>query len=159
MPGRIAVALEMEPVDLGADPSDRAVAAQRQPVRDLGMLEVRVLLGVQMLQALEQERLHPVRVARVEARRHLQKLLQRAPILDRLDAQRCRQDLNSASSCHQAHKALGQRVEQCLGVFQIGGIETLGEPAVDRREQVVGLGALALLGPQPGEARGGAQLP
>ena len=92
MPGRIAVALEMEPIDLGADPSDRAVAAQRQPVRDLGMLEVGVLLGVQMLQALEQERLHPVRVARVQPRRHLQKLLQRAPVLDRLDAQGCHQD-------------------------------------------------------------------
>src|SRR5216684_4133761 len=25
-------------------------------------------------------------------------------------------------------------VEQCLGVFQVGGVETLGEPAVDLRE-------------------------
>ena len=55
--------------------------------------------------------------------------------------------------------AVGSRqpVEQPLGYFQVRGVETLGEPAVDGREQLVGVGAAALLAPQPGEARGGAQ--
>jgi hypothetical protein len=38
-------------------------------------------------------------------------------------------------------------VEQRLSVLQISGVEALGEPAVDRREQVKGLGAPALLRP------------
>ena len=38
-----------------------------------------------------------------------------------------------------------QLLEQRLGVFQIRRLEALGEPAIDGREQVVGLPALALL--------------
>jgi hypothetical protein len=53
---------------------------------------------------------------------------------------------------------LGQLVEQPFGIFQIGGIEALREPAVDRREQLTGLSAPALVAPQPGEASHGAQL-
>jgi hypothetical protein len=34
-----------------------------------------------------------------------------------------------------------QLLEQRLGVLQVGGIETLGEPAVDRRQEIVRLGA------------------
>jgi hypothetical protein len=49
-----------------------------------------------------------------------------------------------------------QFVEQRLGVFQIGGVETLGEPAIDPRQEVAGFGAPALLAPQPGDAHGGA---
>ena len=56
-----------------------------------------------------------------------------------------------------ASKRLRQLVEQRLGVFQIGGVEAFGEPAVDRREQLACLATPALLAPQPGEARGGAQ--
>ena len=52
---------------------------------------------------------------------------------------------------------LHQLGEQRPGVFQIGRIEALGEPAVEGREQVARLVSPALLGPQPGEARGGAQ--
>jgi hypothetical protein len=52
-----------------------------------------------------------------------------------------------------------QLVEQRLGVLQIGGIEALGEPAVNRGEQVVGLLPLASLGPEPGEAGRGAEFP
>src|SRR5262249_22631094 len=51
-----------------------------------------------------------------------------------------------------------QLTEQCLGFLEVGGIKTLGDPAVDRSEQVVGLGALALLLPQAAEAHGRAQL-
>src|ERR1700731_1158037 len=46
-----------------------------------------------------------------------------------------------------------QFVEQRLCVFQIGGVEAFGEPAVDRGEEVAGFGAAALLAPQPGAAR------
>ena len=52
-----------------------------------------------------------------------------------------------------------QLVEQRLGILQIGGVEALGEPAVDRRQQLARLGGLALVAPQPGEAGGGAQFP
>jgi hypothetical protein len=38
-------------------------------------------------------------------------------------------------------------VEQRLGVLQVGGLEAFGEPAVDRREQVAGLGAPTLSSP------------
>src|SRR6516162_1350142 len=50
-------------------------------------------------------------------------------------------------------------VEQCLCRFEIGDVEALCEPAVDCGEQVAGLGPAALVAPQPGKARGGAQLP
>src|SRR5262244_2964348 len=56
--------------------------------------------------------------------------------------------------------ALGsQRLEQCLCLLQVGGVKPLGEPAVDRREQLTGFSALALTLPQAGQAHGGAQLP
>ena len=51
-----------------------------------------------------------------------------------------------------------QLIEQRLGVLEVGGVEAFGEPAVDRREQVAGLGALALIAPQASEAGRGAQL-
>ena len=50
-----------------------------------------------------------------------------------------------------------QLVEQRLCLFQIGGVEALGEPAVDRSEQIARFGSPALFAPQPGEARRGAQ--
>jgi len=49
--------------------------------------------------------------------------------------------------------------EERLCVFQVGGVEALGEPGVDRGEEVVRLGVPALVAPQPGEARGGTQFP
>src|SRR6266850_5387878 len=53
----------------------------------------------------------------------------------------------------------GERLQQGLRLLQVGSIEPLGEPAIDRRQQVACLGALALLLPQASEAHGGAQLP
>ena len=41
------------------------------------------------------------------------------------------------------YRKLTEFVEQCFGVFQVGGIEALYEPAVDRGQQIAGLGALA----------------
>ena len=52
-----------------------------------------------------------------------------------------------------------QFVEQRLCLFEIGRVEAFGEPAVDRREEIAGFGAPALVAPEPGEARGGAQFP
>jgi hypothetical protein len=48
-------------------------------------------------------------------------------------------------------------VEQPLGVLQVGGVEALGEPAVDRREEIVGPSALALIAPEATKAGRGTQ--
>ena len=48
--------------------------------------------------------------------------------------------------------------EQSGRLFQIGGIEALGEPSVNWREQIARLGPPALFAPQPGETRRGTQL-
>jgi hypothetical protein len=52
-----------------------------------------------------------------------------------------------------------QLVQQGLGVLQVGRVEALGEPAVDRCEEVVRLGVPTLIAPQPSKASGRAQLP
>ena len=50
-------------------------------------------------------------------------------------------------------------VEQRFCVSQVERVEALGEPAVDGREGIAGLGAPALVAAKPGEARSGAQFP
>jgi hypothetical protein len=50
-------------------------------------------------------------------------------------------------------------VKQGLRLFEIGDVETFGEPAAGRREEVAGFGLAALVSAKPGEAHGGAQLP
>src|SRR5437764_13632131 len=47
-----------------------------------------------------------------------------------------------------------QFVEQRLGLFQIGGVEALGEPAVEGREQLARFGPPTLLAPSPPQASG-----
>src|SRR2546425_6058641 len=54
-----------------------------------------------------------------------------------------------------SHQCLQQR----LGLLQVGRVKALGEPAIDRPQEVTGLIPLALLLPQPCQARGRAQLP
>ena len=49
---------------------------------------------------------------------------------------------------------LTQLIEQRLCLLQIGSIESLGEPAVDRGEKVAGLGSPAVALPEAGERRG-----
>jgi hypothetical protein len=49
-------------------------------------------------------------------------------------------------------------VEQRLGLSQIRHGEPLSEPAINRCEEGMCLGALTLVTPEPGEAGGGAQL-
>jgi hypothetical protein len=51
-----------------------------------------------------------------------------------------------------------QLVEQRLRLSQIGGIEALGEPAMDGGQQIARLGPPAPFAPKPGEARRSAQL-
>jgi len=76
------------------------------------------------------------------------------------DTLRCIFSPHSTLSRHPVRTARSlQIVEQRLCLFEIGGGEALGEPAVDRREQVAGGGAATLVMPQLGKARGGAQLP
>jgi hypothetical protein len=61
------------------------------------------------------------------------------------------------AGCSQIRTWSAESVEQLVRILQVGGIEALGEPALDRREQVVCLGPPTLLGPQPGEAHRRAQ--
>ena len=49
-----------------------------------------------------------------------------------------------------------QLVEQRLGFFQVGGVEALGKPVVDRREEVAGVGKAALVAVEPGQVCGSA---
>jgi hypothetical protein len=50
-------------------------------------------------------------------------------------------------------------VQQRLRRFQVRRIEALVEPAMHRREELARFGVPPLVTPEPGEARGGAQLP
>ena len=52
-----------------------------------------------------------------------------------------------------------QRVEQRLRLLQIARVEPLSEPAIDRTEQFAGLLHLALVAPEPRNARSRAELP
>src|SRR5712671_1995902 len=52
----------------------------------------------------------------------------------------------------------GELGQESLGLFQIGGIEALGEPAVDGREQISCRGPPDLFAPEPRGGRRGAQL-
>jgi len=59
----------------------------------------------------------------------------------------------------QQSRFIGLLIEHRLRIFQVGGVEALGEPAVDRGEQIARFHPSALLAPQPAEARRRAQLP
>ena len=50
-------------------------------------------------------------------------------------------------------------IEKSFCRFEIGGVETLGEPAVDRPQERRGISGTALIAQQPGKARRGAQFP
>ena len=55
-----------------------------------------------------------------------------------------------------AHAPLLEGLEEGCGVQEVGGVKALGEPAVDRGQEVMRLGALPLLLPEPRQARGNA---
>jgi hypothetical protein len=50
-------------------------------------------------------------------------------------------------------------IKKGFGVLQVGGVKSLGEPLVDRRQQVIGVLTLVLLPPQMDQACGGAEFP
>src|SRR6266511_2574260 len=52
-----------------------------------------------------------------------------------------------------------QVLQQRLGLLEVGGVKPLGEPTVDRCEQLPRFGTLALLLPQATQAHGSPQLP
>src|SRR5712692_7130040 len=68
---------------------------------------------------------------------------------------------HSATRWRTSSSGRGRRefVEQALGLHEIGRIEAFGEPAIDLREQVGRLLALALALPQPAQGDRRAQLP
>src|SRR4051794_22198414 len=49
-------------------------------------------------------------------------------------------------------RVLRQLIQQRLCVLQVRCIKALGEPAIDRREQIMGFHVLALVTHEPGEA-------
>ena len=51
-----------------------------------------------------------------------------------------------------------QLVEQRFSVLEIGGVEALGEPAIDRRDEVARVGSLAPVAPKPSQVKRGFQL-
>ena len=51
-----------------------------------------------------------------------------------------------------------QLLQQRLGLLEVSGVKALGEPAVDRGQQLVGLGALALVLPQAAQTHRRPQL-
>ena len=53
---------------------------------------------------------------------------------------------------------LGKVFKERLRILQIGSFEAFGEPAVNWREQAVGVPPLAPIGPEPGEIAGGSKL-
>jgi len=71
----------------------------------------------------------------------------------------CRQSSHPRQTVGVPTAGSRQLFEQPLRFFQVGGVEALGEPAVDGREEVAGLGAAALVAAKPSEAHGGAQFP
>src|SRR5215472_12045531 len=58
-----------------------------------------------------------------------------------------------------AESPIRQAREKGLCGFQVGRVEPLGEPVVDRLEKRYCMSGTALIAQQPGKARGGAQFP
>ena len=56
-------------------------------------------------------------------------------------------------------RAIPSACQQRLGLLEVGRVKALGEPAVDRGQERVGLRMFPLLLPQAAQTRGGAQLP
>ena len=81
--------------------------------------------------------------------RYLRSSAAQGPLVNRIDADgdplRCWSD--------------GQLLEQCLGLDQVGGIETFGKPTNDRCQQAHRPRAVAPRAPNSGEVAGCAQRP
>src|SRR5712664_1610943 len=55
-------------------------------------------------------------------------------------------------------RSCSQRFQQRPGLLEVGGVKALGEPAIDRGEQVIGCSALALALPEAAQAHRSPQL-
>jgi hypothetical protein len=64
---------------------------------------------------------------------------------------------SAAHSDHHNQANSGELVQENLRHFEVGGVEALGEPAVNGCQQIACFRSPALFAPQPGEARRGAQ--
>src|SRR6516165_5273219 len=62
------------------------------------------------------------------------------------------------NECWASNFALRDLIQECLGFPQISCIDALGEPTVDRCEQLARLRPPSLLSPQPCQARRSSQL-
>ena len=65
-------------------------------------------------------------------------------------------DFTNWVGCDTAGLVLGQLRQQRCRAFEIGQVKSFCEPAMDRREQVVGFDAPTPIDAQSGKARGGA---
>src|SRR4030088_1438610 len=63
------------------------------------------------------------------------------------------------SNCRSYTGVCSQRVEPRPGLLQVGRIEALREPAMDRRQEIAGVVVRALVAPEPAKAAGGPQFP
>src|SRR6516164_1871061 len=54
---------------------------------------------------------------------------------------------------------LAELVEQRFCLFQVGGVEAFGKPAIDRCDEVAGFDGALLVAAEPGEAHSGPQFP
>src|SRR5262249_32694349 len=59
---------------------------------------------------------------------------------------------HSSATQRSADEVSRQLVEERFGVLQDRRVEAFSEPAVDRREEITGLGTVALLAPEAGQA-------
>jgi hypothetical protein len=77
--------MRVRPLDLGGDPADGRAVALGDEVLGLGVLEVGVLLAVEELHPLEDQRRHPLRVVAMHRERDLDEALEVTAAADRLD--------------------------------------------------------------------------
>ena len=56
----------------------------------------------------------------------------------------CEERSDEAISPLRGNRRFSQCIEQRLGLFEIGGVEAFGEPAIDRCQQIAGFGGSAL---------------
>jgi hypothetical protein len=66
---------------------------------------------------------------------------------------------DGSDDCGSSAVPSAQRVEQRLGLLQIGRIEALREPAIDRSKEIAGVVVFALVAPEPAKAAGGPEFP
>jgi hypothetical protein len=79
------------------------------------------------------------------SRRHLIKVLDIQGVMNMRPALLGRKSISTGI-------ALRQRVQQCLRLLQVGGVKSLGDPAIDGCQEVIGLSPLALLQPEASKA-------